>query len=67
MLRRLSAGYFGGSVGGIVSGFAIWIAAKADLLERLAVNIRPDLTWEWLSVRILWGGPNEESYAFRPI
>jgi hypothetical protein len=55
VLRRLSAGYFGGAVGAVVSSLAVWIAARAGLLAMLAVDLHPPLTWAWLSPRILWG------------
>jgi hypothetical protein len=52
----LSAGYFGGAAGAVVSSLALWVCAEAGLLGRLAVSIDPDLSWPWLSQRILWGG-----------
>jgi hypothetical protein len=64
VLRRLSAGYFGGAVGAVVSSLAVWVAAQAGLLASLGVDLHPPLSWAWLSPRILWGGLWGLGYPF---
>ena len=56
MLRRLAVSYFGGAVGAVVSSLCLWVAARAGLLAMLGVAMEANLTWAWLSTRILWGG-----------
>jgi hypothetical protein len=55
MLRRLSAAYFAGAVGGLVTTLLIWVAGRADLTAMIGVNVAPGLTWSWIEERILWG------------
>lgn len=34
----------------------MWIAGEARLTTRLGVRLMPDLTYEWMMPRVLWGG-----------
>lgn len=56
MVRRVALAYLGGSVGGLVSALALWVAGRAELTALLGVAIAPALGWSWISRRILWGG-----------
>ena len=55
MLHRFAVPYFAGAVAGLVSSLAIWLAGGAELTAFIGVSLAPELTWEWLGPRLLWG------------
>ena len=52
MLHRFAVPYFAGAVAALVSSLAIWIAGRAEFID---VSVAPEVTWEWLAPRLLWG------------
>ena len=73
MLQRMGAAYFGGALAAMVASIALWITARADLLEAIGVDWQPELSGRWLSGRILWGSlwalglPFVRRFGFTPM
>jgi hypothetical protein len=55
VIRRLAVAYFGGALGGLASTLAVWLVARAGLLDAIDVRLAPSLTWPALAPRLLWG------------
>ena len=55
MTRRWAPAYFAGAVAALAVSLALWVVAQAELLSALGVSLRPALTWDWLSGRVLFG------------
>lgn len=73
MIRRLAPAYFGGALGAVVNSAAVWLAGRTDLTAALGVALAPEITWAWLSPRLLWGSlwglgyPLVLRWGFKPV
>lgn len=56
MIRKFSAAFAGGAVGGFVDSFNIWFMGKAGISELLGLSMKPEFTAPWLYQRMIWGG-----------
>ena len=55
MLQRMGAAYFGGALAALIASVVLVILARAELLEAIGVDWRPELSGRWISGRMLWG------------
>ncbi len=56
MIRKISAAFAGGAVGGFVDSFNIWFMGRAGISDLIGLSMKPEFTAPWLYQRIIWGG-----------
>lgn len=56
MIRKISAAFAGGALGGFVDSFNIWFMGKAGISDLLGLSMKPEFTAPWLYQRMIWGG-----------
>lgn len=56
MVRRISAAFTGGALGGLVDSFNIWALGELGVTAALGIGLRPAFTAPWLYPRLVWGG-----------
>lgn len=56
MIRKISAAFAGGAVGGFVDSFNIWFMGKVGISELIGLSMKPEFTAPWLYQRMIWGG-----------
>ncbi len=55
-LHGISMGFAAGAVGGLICSLVIWFCGEIGITAAYDVKIHPQLTFEWLYPRIVWGG-----------
>jgi len=56
MIRKISAAFAGGAVGGFIDSFNIWFMGKSGISDLLGLSMKPEFTAPWLYQRMVWGG-----------
>lgn len=56
MIRKISAAFTGGAIGGFVDSFNIWAMGKTGISDLIALAMKPDFSAPWLYQRMVWGG-----------
>jgi hypothetical protein len=56
MIRKISAAFVGGALGGLVDSFNIWFMGKVGISDLIGLTMKPDFTAPWLYQRMVWGG-----------
>lgn len=56
MIRRISAAFAGGAIGGFVDSFNIWAMGKSGISDIIGLAMKPEFNAPWLYQRIVWGG-----------
>ncbi|TWJ18769.1 hypothetical protein [Geobacter argillaceus] len=56
MIRKISAAFAGGAVGGFVDSFNIWFMGRAGISDLIGLSMKPEFTAPWLYQRMIWGG-----------
>lgn len=56
MIRKISAAFTGGAIGGFIDSFNIWFMGKAGITDLLGVGMKPEFTAPWLYQRMVWSG-----------
>ena len=56
MIRKISAAFAGGALGGCVDSFNIWIMGKVGISDLIGLTMKPEFTAPWLYQRMIWGG-----------
>jgi hypothetical protein len=55
-IRKISAAFTGGAIGGFVDSFNIWAMGKAGISGMIGLAMKPEFTPPWLYQRMVWGG-----------
>ena len=55
-LQLISVCFVGGCLGGLFNSLFVWLSAVSGLNSLLEISINPNLTPQWLYLRIVWGG-----------
>ena len=56
MIRRISAVFAGGALGGLVDSFNIWAMGKTGISDLIGLAMKPEFNAPWLYQRMVWGG-----------
>jgi hypothetical protein len=56
MIRKISAAFAGGALGGLVDSFNIWFMGKVGISDLIGLTMKPEFTAPWLYQRMVWGG-----------
>jgi hypothetical protein len=56
MIRKVSAAFTGGAIGGFVDSFNIWAMGKAGISDMIGLSMKPEFNAPWLYQRMVWGG-----------
>lgn len=56
MIRKISAAFAGGAVGGFVDSFNIWFMGKVGISDLIGLSMKPEFSAPWLYQRMVWGG-----------
>jgi len=56
MIRKISAAFTGGALGGFVDSFNIWFMGKAGISDLIGLTMKPEFSAPWLYQRMIWGG-----------
>ena len=56
MIRKISAAFAGGALGGLVDSFNIWFMGKVGVSDLIGLTMKPEFTAPWLCQRMVWGG-----------
>ena len=56
MIKKISAAFTGGAIGGFVDSFNIWFMGKIGISELIGLTMKPEFSTPWLYQRIVWGG-----------
>ena len=56
MIRRISAAFTGGAIGGFVDSFNIWFMGKVGISDLISLTMKPEFSAPWLYQRMVWGG-----------
>ena len=56
MIRKISAAFAGGALGGFVDSFNIWAMGKVGISDLIGLAMKPEFTAPWLYQRMIWGG-----------
>ncbi len=56
MIRKVSAAFTGGAIGGFVDSFNIWAMGKSGISDLIGLAMKPDFNAPWLYQRMVWGG-----------
>ena len=55
-LRKISVAYSAGSAGALLSSLLEWALGYAGITQMLNAKNAPDLSVDWLFLRLVWGG-----------
>ena len=56
MIRKISAAFAGGAVGGLVDSINIWAMGKIGISDLIGLAMKPEFNAPWLYQRMVWGG-----------
>jgi len=56
MIRKVSAAFTGGALGGLLDSFNIWAMGKVGISDLIGLSMKPEFTASWLYQRMIWGG-----------
>lgn len=56
MIRKISAAFTGGAIGGFVDSFNIWAMGKTGISDMIGLAMKPEFSAPWLYQRMVWGG-----------
>ncbi|MFZ2948846.1 MAG: hypothetical protein WA003_05115 [Desulfuromonadaceae bacterium] len=56
MIRKISAAFTGGAIGGGVDSFNIWAMGKTGISDMIGLAMKPEFSAPWLYQRMIWGG-----------
>lgn len=56
MIRKISAAFTGGAIGGFVDSFNIWFMGKVGISDLIGLSMKPEFSAPWLYQRMVWGG-----------
>jgi hypothetical protein len=56
MIRKISAAFTGGAIGGFVDSFNIWAMGKIGISDMIGLAMKPEFNAPWLYQRMVWGG-----------
>ncbi|MFA7404411.1 MAG: hypothetical protein WC007_10475 [Pelobacteraceae bacterium] len=56
MIRKISAAFAGGAIGGFVDSFNIWAMGKTGISDLIGLAMKPEFSAPWLYQRMVWGG-----------
>lgn len=56
MIRKVSAAFTGGAIGGFVDSFNIWAMGKIGISDLIGLGMKPEFRAPWLYERMVWGG-----------
>ena len=56
MIRKISAAFTGGALGGFVDSFNIWAMGKIGISDMIGLAMKPEFNAPWLYQRMVWGG-----------
>lgn len=56
MIRKISAAFAGGALGGFVDSFNIWFMGRVGISDLIGLGMQPEFTAPWLYQRMVWGG-----------
>lgn len=56
MIRKISAAFTGGAIGGFVDSFNIWFMGKVGISDLIGLSMKPEFSAPWLYQRMIWGG-----------
>ena len=56
MIRKISAAFAGGALGGFIDSFNIWIMGKSGISDLIGLSMKPEFSAPWLYQRMVWGG-----------
>ena len=56
MIRKISAAFSGGAIGGFVDSFNIWAMGKTGISDMIGLAMKPEFNTPWLYQRMVWGG-----------
>ncbi len=56
MIRKISAAFTGGALGGLVDSINIWAMGKTGISDLIGLAMKPEFTGPWLYQRMVWGG-----------
>lgn len=56
MIRKISAAFTGGAIGGFVDSVNIWFMGKAGVSDLIGLSMKPEFSAPWLYKRMVWGG-----------
>lgn len=56
MIRKISAAFTGGAIGGFVDSFNIWFMGRVGISDLIGLSMKPEFSAPWLYQRMVWGG-----------
>lgn len=56
MIRKISAAFTGGALGGLIDSFNIWLMGKSGISDAIGLTMKPEFTAPWLYQRMVWSG-----------
>lgn len=56
MIRKISAAFAGGALGGLCDSFNIWFMGKSGISDLIGLTMKPEFQAPWLYQRMVWGG-----------
>ena len=56
MIKKISAAFTGGAIGGFVDSFNIWAMGKIGISDMIGLAMKPEFNAPWLYQRMVWGG-----------
>jgi hypothetical protein len=56
MIRKMSAAFTGGAIGGFVDSVNIWMMGQSGISDMIGLSMKPAFTTSWLYQRMVWGG-----------
>lgn len=56
MIKKISAAFTGGAIGGFVDSFNIWAMGKTGISDMIGLAMKPEFNAPWLYQRMIWGG-----------
>ena len=56
MIRKSSAAFTGGAIGGFVDSFNIWAMGRIGISDQIGLAMKPEFSAPWLYQRMIWGG-----------
>ncbi|MBC8018189.1 MAG: hypothetical protein H7X83_06690 [Verrucomicrobia bacterium] len=56
MIRKISAAFTGGVIGGFVDSFNIWAMGRIGISDMIGLAMKPEFNAPWLYQRMVWGG-----------
>ena len=56
MVRKISAAFAGGALGGLVDSINIWAMGRTGISDLIGLAMKPEFNAPWLYQRMVWGG-----------